>query len=84
VLTPVHYFFSVLVLLLLVGPEETQAPAYTLSWTALLIWSASGYAALLATDSRAFVNSAILSTGLFAVLLVHCVAWRSMASRTTR
>lgn len=84
VLTPVHYYFSVLVLLLLVGPEETQAPAYTLSWTALLAWSASGYAALLATDSRAFVNSAILSTGLFAVLLVHCVAWRSMASRTTR
>jgi hypothetical protein len=84
VLTPVHYYFSVLVLLLLAGPEQTREPAYTITWTALLAWSAAGYAALLATDSRAFVNSAILSAGLYAVLLVHCAVWRSAASRATR
>ena len=81
-LTPVHYYFSALVLLLLAGPEEAREPGYALTWTALLAWSAAGYAALLATDSRAFVNSAILSAGLFAVLVVHCVAWRRAASPT--
>ena len=80
VLTPVHYYFSMLVLLLLAGPEQAREPAYALCWTALLAWSAGGYAALLATDSRAFVNSAILSAGLFAVLVVHCAAWRRTAS----
>jgi hypothetical protein len=83
ILTPVHYYLSVLVLLLLVGPEQARAPAYTRSWTALLAWSAAGYAALLATDSRAFVNSAILSPGLVVVLVVHCLAWRSAKLRAT-
>jgi hypothetical protein len=83
ILTPVHYYFSVLVLLLLVGPEQARAPAYSLGWTALLAWSAAGYAALLATDSRAFVNSAILSPGLVAVLVLHCLAWRSARGRAT-
>ncbi len=83
VLTPVHYYFAVLVLLLLVGPEQARAPAATLCWTALLAWSAAGYAALLATDSRAFANSAILSAGLFVVLIVHCLGWRSAARPAT-
>jgi hypothetical protein len=83
ILTPVHYYFAVLVLLLLVGPEQARAPAATLSWTALLAWSAAGYAALLATDSRAFVNSAILGAGLFVVLIVHCLGWRGAARRAT-
>jgi len=48
---------------------------------ALFAWSAIGYAALLATDSRAFVNSAILSPGLFAVLAVHTIAWRAAPPR---
>ncbi len=76
VLTPVHYYFSILVLLLLAGREQAHGRAYAVTWTALLAWSAAGYAALLATDSRAFVNSAILSAGLCAVLVAHCLAWR--------
>jgi hypothetical protein len=75
-LTPVHYYFSVLVLLLLADPETARRPAYAVTWTALFLWSAAGYAALLATDSRAFTNSAILSPGLFAVLAAHWLAWR--------
>ena len=75
--TPVHYYFASLVLLLLAGPEQARRPAYALTWTALFAWSAAGYGALLATDSRAFANGAILSPGLFAVLALHCVAWRS-------
>ncbi len=81
VATPVHYYFSVLVLLLLVPTEAARRPAYALTWSALFAWSAIGYAALLATDSRAFVNSAILSPGLFAVLAVHTIAWRAAPPR---
>ncbi len=77
VATPVHYYFSVLVLLLLAPPEAVRRPAYAVTWTALFAWSAAGYAALLATDSRAFANSAILSPGLFAVLAAHTIAWRA-------
>jgi hypothetical protein len=83
VLTPVHYYFSVLVLLLLAGPDDARRAAYAVTWTALFAWSAAGYAALLATDSRAFANSAILSAGLCAVLALHCVAWRRAESPTT-
>jgi hypothetical protein len=77
VLTPVHYYFSVLVLLLLPDRGAERGPAYAVTWSALFAWSVLGYAALLATDSRAFVNSAILSPGLFAVLAAHLVAWRA-------
>jgi hypothetical protein len=75
VLTPVHYYFSVLVLLLLVDRAEAERPAWAATAAALLLWSAAGYAALLATGSRAFVNSAVLSPGLFAVLAVHVAVW---------
>jgi len=80
VVTPVHYYFSVLALLLLADPQQARRPAYAVTWAALFAWSAAGYAALLATDSRAFANSAILSAGLFAVLVLHCVAWRRAAT----
>jgi hypothetical protein len=80
-LTPVHYYFSVLVLLLLPDAGTAHRPGYAVTWTALFAWSAAGYATLLATDSRAFVNSAILSTGLFAVLLAHWAAWRAAPPR---
>jgi hypothetical protein len=76
VLTPVHYYFSVLVLLLLVPRDAVPGRGYAVTWTALFAWSALGYAALLATDSRAFANSGVLSPGLFAVLLAHAIAWR--------
>jgi hypothetical protein len=81
VATPVHYYFSVLVLLLLAPPEEVRRPAYSVTWILLFAWSALGYAALLATDSRAFANSAVLSPGLFAVLAAHAVAWRAAPGR---
>jgi hypothetical protein len=77
VLTPVHYYFSVLVLLLLAPRDEVRRPAYAVTWSALFAWSAIGYAALLATDSRAFTHGAILSPGLFAVLAAHAIAWRA-------
>jgi hypothetical protein len=73
-LTPVHYYFSVLVLLLLVERAELRGPAHALIWAALFAWSAAGYASLLATGSRAFTNAAVLSPGLCAVLAVHLAA----------
>jgi hypothetical protein len=84
VLTPVHYYFAALVLLLLADPGAERGPAYAVTWSALFAWSALGYAALLATDSRAFTNSAILSPGLFAVLAAHIVAWRAAPPRDAR
>ena len=78
VVTPVHYYFSVLVLLLLVDPPDAASPAWAASAAALLIWSVAGAAALLATDSRAFANSAVLSPGLFAVLALHALAFLAL------
>src|SRR5262245_27986037 len=78
-LTPVHYYFSVLVLMLLAPLDAVRSPAYAVTWTALFAWSAAGYAALLATDSRAFTNSAVLSAGLLAVLATHAIAWWAAA-----
>jgi hypothetical protein len=81
VVTPVHYCLAALVLLLLVDPEDAERPAWAATATALLLWNAAGYAALLATDSRAFANSAVLSPGLLAVLAVHVAAWHRWGRR---
>jgi hypothetical protein len=83
VLTPVHYYFSALVLLLLVGEVDAKGPAWAATATALFAWSVTGYASLLATDSRAFTNSAVLSAGLLAVLAIHLAAFRA-ERRTAR
>src|SRR5262249_27991104 len=76
-LTPVHYYFAALVLLLLVGEADARGTAWPLGASALFAWSAAGYASLLATDSRAFTNSAVLSAGLVAVLAVHLLAFQA-------
>ena len=76
-LTPVHYYFAALVLLPLAGEEDARGPAWAASACALFAWSAAGYAALLATDSRAFTNSAVLSAGLLALLVIHLAAYHA-------
>lgn len=76
-LTPVHYYFAALVLLLLVDRADAEGPAWAASASALFAWSAAGYASLLATDSRAFTNSAVLSAGLVVALSIHLAAFHA-------
>jgi hypothetical protein len=74
VLTPVHYYFSTLVLLFYVGRDPLEDTAARLTRTLLFGLSAGAFFVLLRTDSLALVNNYWLSIALLPILGAQIVA----------
>ncbi|MHC4164835.1 MAG: hypothetical protein ACYSUM_22190 [Planctomycetota bacterium] len=71
VLTPVHYYFSTLVLLFFLGRDPLEDTAARLVQTLLFGVSAGAFLVFLHTNSLVVVNSYWLSIGLLVVLAVQ-------------